>query len=1037
MKFADLSSATVRTALGSLALAFSATTFAQVTINEIDYDQPGSDTAEFIELYNAGASVVNLSTYSLELINGNNDTSYGTVALGNVDIAAGEFFVVCANADNVANCNLEGFSSVQNGAPDAVALLDGGSVIDAVSYEGDVAAPYVEGSGVGLVDDSGGGAGGPNDFKSIARFPDGGDTNVNNVDFVHRCMSPGTANLNTTSGCLAPEVIAMVINEVDYQETGATDVEFVEIYNSGNTTINLGTYNLQLVDGDTASVYQTIALGSGDLAAGEYFVVCAGASVANCNLDTGLGTDFIQNGSPDAIALLDGATVIDTVSYDGSVAAPYTEGTGAGSDDAAAESAGLSRFPDGNDTDNNASDFSVRCVTPGGPNTSIAAACTGGASIEIHTIQGNGLTSPLAGQIVTTNDNIVTGVGPEGFFIQTPNARVDADNDTSQGLYVFTSVAPTVQVGDQVDVTGAVEEFFDFTELTNSPLVSIDSSGNAVPAPVLLDTNTPSPFQPQSAIELERYEGMVVSTVGTTTGATDRFGDTPVTAQFTRSFREPGIEFPGIPGQPVWDGNPELFEINADALGLPDSLIFGGQEISAIGSLAFSFGDYQIWPTALSTGTPPTLPRAARAATADEFTVATQNFERFFDDIDDPLVDDTVETTAIYLARLEKVSYQIRLNLNSPDIVALQEIESVIVMQDIADRITLDDPSLVYNVHLLEGNDIGGIDVGFLTNDDTISVSSVTQINPDLLLAFDGSLLNDRPPLQLEAQYTGGLTAFDITVINVHQRSLGGIDGPNAERVKTKRLVQSETLAQYIQDLQTANPDIRMVVTGDFNAYEFTDGYVDVLGQITGNLDPLGDEFDTTDIVNPDLTNQVLSLPAEERYSFVFNGSAQLLDHTLTSQALNPFVAGFEFARANVDAPDSIQLLIGPGVPPIDNYTALRSTDHDGAVLYITAAGSVDSDGDGVTDDLDNCTLVANATQRDTNGDGFGNICDPDLNNDGVVNFADISMWVPNFNTACGDVDEDFNGDGGCNFGDYAIFPTFFLQPPGPSGIAP
>ncbi len=94
-------------------------------------------------------------------------------------------------------------------------------------------------------------------------------------------------------------------------------------------------------------------------------------------------------------------------------------------------------------------------------------------------------------------------------------------------------------------------------------------------------------------------------------------------------------------------------------------------------------------------------------------------------------------------------------------------------------------------------------------------------------------------------------------------------------------------------------------------------------------------------------------------------------------------------------------------------------------------------DCDGVANTIDNCTLLDNTAQRDTDGDGFGNACDPDLNNDGVVNFLDISSWVPFFNTACGDVDEDFDGDGGCNFGDYALFPQFFMQPPGPSGIAP
>ncbi|MEM7083261.1 MAG: thrombospondin type 3 repeat-containing protein [Pseudomonadota bacterium] len=93
---------------------------------------------------------------------------------------------------------------------------------------------------------------------------------------------------------------------------------------------------------------------------------------------------------------------------------------------------------------------------------------------------------------------------------------------------------------------------------------------------------------------------------------------------------------------------------------------------------------------------------------------------------------------------------------------------------------------------------------------------------------------------------------------------------------------------------------------------------------------------------------------------------------------------------------------------------------------------AVDTDGDGVSDDVDNCSLVSNPDQRDTNGDGFGNICDPDLDNNGVVNFLDVNAWTPTFNTSCGDVDEDFNGDGVCNFADYVLFSQFFLQPPGP-----
>ncbi|MEM7084129.1 MAG: choice-of-anchor B family protein [Pseudomonadota bacterium] len=96
----------------------------------------------------------------------------------------------------------------------------------------------------------------------------------------------------------------------------------------------------------------------------------------------------------------------------------------------------------------------------------------------------------------------------------------------------------------------------------------------------------------------------------------------------------------------------------------------------------------------------------------------------------------------------------------------------------------------------------------------------------------------------------------------------------------------------------------------------------------------------------------------------------------------------------------------------------------------------LDSDGDGVADDLDNCVLVANPDQRDTHGDGIGNICDPDLNNDGTVNFLDLAEFSDNFLQTGPGLDADFNGDGTVNFLDSAIMQDFFFGPPGPSGIA-
>ncbi len=95
------------------------------------------------------------------------------------------------------------------------------------------------------------------------------------------------------------------------------------------------------------------------------------------------------------------------------------------------------------------------------------------------------------------------------------------------------------------------------------------------------------------------------------------------------------------------------------------------------------------------------------------------------------------------------------------------------------------------------------------------------------------------------------------------------------------------------------------------------------------------------------------------------------------------------------------------------------------------ALSQLDTDGDGVTDDLDNCTLVANADQRDTNADGYGNICDADFTGDLLVNLSDYSVFRSAFGTA--DPDADFNGDGVVNLSDYSIFRASFGKAPGPS----
>lgn len=182
---------------GSLRAAISDT----LVINEIDYDQGQTDDAEFIELKNVSGGAINLAAYEIHLVNGFNNELYRTLYLPDIDLVAGGYYVICGNATTVENCDLDvtpDENLIQNGPPDAAALVLSGSIIDAVSYEGDTGAPYVEGSGVGLEDDP------AIEYAGISRYPDGVDTDSNNQDFSLRCNSPGEINDPARRYCVAP-----------------------------------------------------------------------------------------------------------------------------------------------------------------------------------------------------------------------------------------------------------------------------------------------------------------------------------------------------------------------------------------------------------------------------------------------------------------------------------------------------------------------------------------------------------------------------------------------------------------------------------------------------------------------------------------------------------------------------------------------------------------------------------------------------------------------------------------------------------------
>lgn len=604
----------------------------------------------------------------------------------------------------------------------------------------------------------------------------------------------------------------------------------------------------------------------------------------------------------------------------------------------------------------------------------------------IHAVQGNGTTSPLVGQTVTVR-GIVTGRKANGFFLQTPDGQADSDPQTSEGLFVFTGSLPTVAVGDDVAVTGTVIEFVPPSDPQQPPLTQLGggisifpySSNNPLPSPVPLTTLEPNPAG--AFDQLERLEGMRVSVASlTVTGPTlgnlnETAGAVTSTGVFygvvtgqPRPAREPGVQLPDdlatilAPQSPPaniprFDTNPERIRVDSDAQ--PGTLpleVRAGQVVSGlIGPLDYAFRTYTLLPDAgAPLGVSGTVnPQSAAVPTAGEVTVATYNFQRLFDDVDDPGISEPVVQTSYYQTRLQKASAHIRNYLHFPDILGAVEVEKLAVLQALAAQISADaiaasQPDPQYQAFLVEGNDPGGIDVGFLVKTayvngltPRVEVVEVVQegANTTWIDPRDGqpALLNDRPPLWLKAiiHHPNG-TSFPLTVIVVHQRSLNGIDSVATDgattvgnRVRQKRRAQAEFLANLLQARQTSDPSERMILLGDFNTFEFNDGYVDVLGTILGNPAPADQvALASSDLVDPNFVRLVDT----DDYSFLRDGNIQNLDHALVNAALVAATTQqrVDHARVNADFAET------------DRAGLARLSDHDPLVAYLEVASFAD-----------------------------------------------------------------------------------------------
>jgi predicted extracellular nuclease len=580
--------------------------------------------------------------------------------------------------------------------------------------------------------------------------------------------------------------------------------------------------------------------------------------------------------------------------------------------------------------------------------------------VTIGSVQGTGDTSPIAGQTVTVQ-GIVTGLATNGFYMQDAG---DGNSATSDGIFVFTSSAPSGNAiaGNSVCTTGRVAEFNGQTEL-DSPTFFATSSGNSLPAPHVLTTTDLNPSGPID--QLEKYSCMRVTipslTVSGPTGGTVNEVKATSTSNgvfygvitgVARPFRGPGIALTdtlpaGTPANvPRWNTNPQVIEIYGPGQvgATPIEVTTGATVTNLTGIMSHFPSIYEILPDPGSGSASGNVTyTAVPQKTATEFTIASTNLQHFYNTTQDPngppgASSTNVDPTA-FAGRLSKLSLAYRNALNLPDIIGVEEMLNLQTLQQVAAQINSDAMAQTgvnpgYTGYLVEGNDVSNINVGFLVKSN-ITVVDVTQYGKGDTITnpTSGSVspLNDRPPLVLRARAAlpGSNNSVAFTVIVNHLRSLDSIDDPaSGPFVRLKRQKQTEYLANLIQSRQAADPNEKIIAIGDFNAYQFNDGYVDVVGTVQGSPAPVDQVvLASNPLVNPRLTALVNLEDPSQQYSYDFSGNAQELDQFLLNPAAMSIYSRFANARVNADFPESYR---GVFTRPE------RISDHDWIVGYFS-----------------------------------------------------------------------------------------------------
>ncbi len=715
--------------------------------------------------------------------------------------------------------------------------------------------------------------------------------------------------------------------------------DFIELYNRGNAPVDISTWSVQYGSSGGTTWLRTNL--SGTIQPGRWYLIQeapgAGGTTPLPTPDA-VGTTAMSATAAKVVLVTHQVTLTCGITCGPADGVYDLVGYGAANMFETAPAPGLSnttsasRDAEGTDTDNNSADFTAGAPDP---QNSGSEPPPPPPVKTINEIQGAAHRSPLEGLAVADVHGIVTAKRNNGFWMQDP--APDADPATSDGLFVFTSSTPTVNVGDDVLVDGTVAEFrpgndpvnLTTTELS-APQVTVQATGAPVPvtlfgpggrvAPTTVieddatgNVETSGVFDPATdGIDFyESLEGMHLELRdAVAVGPRSDFGEIPVlpgggAGAGVRTNRG-GILLRST------DTNPERIFLDDVLARTPVMDVGDTIPGSLFGVLDYSFGNFKLLVTSAPTAQRNGLAREVTATGSHkELAIATFNVENL-SPADPP-------------SKFDELASIIVTNLRSPGIVVVEEIQdnsgpvndgTVAADQTFAQLISaisaVGGPTYDWRsidpVNNSDGGQPGGnIRVGFLfrtdnpdlqfvdrpgggatTAVDVVKVAGQVQLtsSPGRIDPTNTAFDNSRKPLAAEFVFRGK-TVF---VVANHWNSKGGdnpLFGPFQPPVavtETQRAQQATAVAGFANDVFGLAPNANVVLAGDLNDFDYSAavGIVTATGML-------------------DLPS---TLPNGERYTYDFEGNSQVLDHILISPAMATRGFAYDVVHVNSEFAD-------------------------------------------------------------------------------------------------------------------------------------